>query len=181
MGYEVPGALRADGNGSDHQPLAFLAVAVYLIRHANAGTRGGYPGPDDDRPLSAKGRERAEHIVSLLADRPIGKIVSSPAARCVQTVAPLAVTLGITVDCRPELAEGRSADDVITLLAKHAHRDVVACAHGDVIPKVIRTLTQEGMRVKGKDANQKGCVWEIEVEDGRFTRARYHPPSSDQA
>lgn len=156
-------------------------MAVYLIRHANAGTRGGYPGSDDDRPLSAKGRERAEHIVAILGDRPIAKIISSPAARCVQTVAPLAVTLGITVESRRELAEGQSAEEVIALLAKHADRNVVACAHGDVIPKVIRLLTQEGMRVKGKDANQKGCVWEIDVEDGRFTRARYHPPSSDQA
>jgi len=156
-------------------------VAVYLIRHANAGARGGYPGPDDDRPLSAKGRERAEHIVTILRDRPIEMIVSSPAARCVQTVAPLAVTFGITVELRRELAEGRSAEEVIELLARLAHRNVVACAHGDVIPKVIRVLTHEGMRVKGKDANQKGCVWEIEVEHGRFTRARYHPPSQDQA
>lgn len=156
-------------------------MAVYLIRHANAGTRGEYPGADDDRPLSAKGRERADHIVTLLGDRPIRRIVSSPAARCVQTVAPLAVALGLVVEPRRDLAEGTTADDLIGILAAHAGDEVVACAHGDVIPKVIRTLHQEGMRVKGKDANQKGCVWEIEVEGGRFTRARYHPPRSDQA
>ncbi len=156
-------------------------MAVYLIRHANAGTRGHYPGADGERPLSDKGRERAEHIRALLADAPVEKVLSSPAVRCVQTVAPLALDRDLLVEVREELAEGADADTVIGLLAKHAHRHVVVCAHGDVIPKVIRTLTEEGMRVKGKDANQKGCVWEIEVADGRFTRARYHPPQSDQA
>ena len=156
-------------------------MAVYLIRHANAGTRGQYPGPDGDRSLSTKGRERAEHIANLLGDRPISRIVSSPAARCVQTVAPLANRRDVVVEPRKDLAEGGEAQTVIDLLRDDADRHVVVCAHGDVIPRVIRLLTQDGMRVKGKEANQKGCVWEIDVEDQRFARARYHPPQRDQA
>ena len=35
-----------------------FAVPVYLIRHAHAGSRSGWDGDDDRRPLSPKGRAR---------------------------------------------------------------------------------------------------------------------------
>lgn len=154
-------------------------MAVFLIRHAHAGTRGAFDGPDEARPLDGRGRAQAESILALLNDRDVRRIYSSPAARCIETVQPLAEKMGVEVETRPELREGADARDIIALLDKHAARNVAICAHGDVIPGVIRRLRTNGLRIKGKHANQKGSVWEIEVDHaGHFTRARYTPPST---
>jgi hypothetical protein len=53
------------------------------------------------------------------------------------------------------------------------------CAHGDVIPDVIRRLVESGMRARGSNRCQKGSVWEIEVADGTAVKGQYHEPQRD--
>jgi phosphohistidine phosphatase SixA len=154
-------------------------VAAFLIRHGHAGTRGAFAGPDPERPLSDRGRAQAAGIADLLAARAVGMLLTSPAARCRQTLQPLADKLGLAVVSCPDLAEGADAAVVVELLLRHAADHVVLCTHGDVIPGAMRLLaTEHGVRVKGKGANQKGSIWEIDVADGRLTHARYEPPAA---
>src|SRR6266545_4741978 len=63
---------------------------IYLLRHAHAGNKRTWSGPDGRRPLSAAGRREAAGLVRVLDGRPITTILSSPALRCEQTVQPLA-------------------------------------------------------------------------------------------
>jgi 2,3-bisphosphoglycerate-dependent phosphoglycerate mutase len=74
----------------------------YLVRHAHANWT-----PDENRSLSARGREDAGRVANILQQYPIGAIYSSPFQRARQTIAPLANRLGLPVHIEPGLRERR--------------------------------------------------------------------------
>jgi len=74
----------------------------YLVRHAHADWT-----PDENRPLSAQGRADADRVADILQRYPIGTIYSSPYQRARQTIAPLAIRLGLPVHIEPGLRERR--------------------------------------------------------------------------
>lgn len=153
------------------------AVTAYLIRHAHAGNRSDWDQPDTARPLSDKGRRQAEHLASFLADRPIGQVLSSPARRCTETIAPLAQRLDKPVQSSTALFEGADAQGVVTLLDGLGDDEVVLCSHGDLIPEVIRLLRLRGMQLLGDAGNQKGAVWILHHDGERYDKAEYVPPA----
>jgi 8-oxo-dGTP diphosphatase len=151
-------------------------VAVYLVRHAHAGSRSAWKGDDERRPLSPKGRGQAEGLAARLKGEPIARVLSSPSRRCVETAEPLARAVGVEIEQRDDLHEGGDPDQVIALVSELAGQDAVIVSHGDVIPKVIRRLAADGMRTKDANLSQKGSWWTLEVNGGRVVRGRYHPP-----
>jgi 2,3-bisphosphoglycerate-dependent phosphoglycerate mutase len=80
-------------------------MAIFLVRHAHA-----HWTPDEDRPLSARGRRDAERVADVLCAHPISALYASPARRAWQTIAPLAERLDLPVCCAPALRERRLAD-----------------------------------------------------------------------
>lgn len=156
-------------------------MAILLIRHGNAGTRANWKGDDQLRPLSNKGLDQARYVAKLLGDRPIGRLFSSPSLRCVQTIEPLARQLGIDVKTREVFAEGADPERAVSFLLDRVKHDPAVCAHGDLIPKVIRRLIATGMRTRDPNLSEKGSVWEIEVQDGRARSALYLPPGSTKS
>ncbi len=103
---------------------------MLLVRHARAGDRAAWTGDDGLRPLDAKGRRRAEELVPLLAGRAVEEIHTSPALRCVQTVAPLAAALSLELRLREELGEELQWTAGAALVRSLAGREVVVCGHG---------------------------------------------------
>ncbi len=83
---------------------------VVVVRHAKAGERGTWLGPDGERPLTRRGRKQAQRLVERFRGLEISRIVSSPFVRCVQTVEPLAGRRGLPVETTDELAEGVDVD-----------------------------------------------------------------------
>lgn len=153
-------------------------MTISLVRHARAGSRSRWEGPDADRPLDPSGRDRANALVTLLtAERP-SRVISSRYLRCTQTVGPLAATLGLHVEVHDALAEGASTRAALALVdaLAAAGTTAVLCSHGDVIPSVLDALERRG--VPFADAHQcaKGSVWQLAVDDGRVTGARYLAP-----
>ena len=63
---------------------------LLVVRHADAGDKARWNGPDGLRPLSPVGRLQAEGLVIHLEDYPVERILCSPTRRCHQTVQPLA-------------------------------------------------------------------------------------------
>ncbi len=147
-----------------------------LVRHARAGARKGWDGPDIERPLSKKGRRQVDGLVAML--RPFGatRILSSPYVRCIQTVEPLAEKRSLEVEVRSELAEGAPIDDAIALLRHMAGTNAVFCTHGDIIPAVLDTLAdKDRVELPENYDCAKGSVWVIEEGEGRALSARYLP------
>lgn len=153
-------------------------MAAYLIRHAQAEAKAGWEGPDEDRPLSGRGRRQADDLVEELSGAGIGRILTSPTARCRQTVAPLADRLGIVAEPCEHLRVGSDPERVVTLLEKGIDDQVALCTHGELIPLVIDALVAGGTRIDGERGNRKGSVWIIDSTEGRLAVARHHPPSS---
>lgn len=150
-------------------------MALYLVRHAKAGDRHRWSGPDELRPLSPAGQRQAAGLVELLGRHARGPILSSPSLRCVQTVEPLARDRGLTVATIPQLAEGTSFVDVLELLAGLPD-GAVLCSHGDLIPDVVDALCRRGMEVRGQPDWRKGATWVLERRDGSFVAGHALPP-----
>lgn len=149
---------------------------LWLVRHAAAGDRNKWTRDDRLRPMTKKGRRQAEAIADLLAPRGIERIVSSPYDRCVQTVEPLAARTGAEVEISDALAEGPDVDAAYELIDSLVGHNAVLCSHGDVIPAVINRLMWAGLTLETSFYCAKGSTWEVEIEGGKFTTARYLPP-----
>ncbi|MEZ5322168.1 MAG: phosphoglycerate mutase family protein [Microthrixaceae bacterium] len=158
-------------------------MALYLVRHASAGHRYADTRHDDERPLDDKGRHQAQRLADHLIGRtaPPVRIVSSPALRCTQTVAPLARLLDTDVTILCEIGEGADLGAAWRRLETLADLDgdAVACSHGDLIPEVIHRARGRGMTSHGGSGCAKGSVWRLEWDGERFTDGYYEasPPT----
>lgn len=158
-----------------------MGAAAYLIRHARAGRRSVWQGPDEQRPLSGKGRRQSRSIARALRDEPITRILSSPFARCVQTVEPLAAALGLAVEEDALLAEGSGIAHVERLArATDDGAGLALSSHGDVILGLLGSLEAAGVPLEPGIVARKGSTWRLDVEDGQIVRGRYVPPPGER-
>ncbi len=151
------------------------ATDVYLVRHAKAGSRSAWSGPDDLRPLTKAGRRQADALGELLADRGVTRVVSSPYVRCRQTVEPLGQRLRLPVDLADELAEGTPLAQARRLVEKYIDQPTVLCTHGDVIGELLHALAERGL--VDRDARlEKGSTWVLRFDADDVTGATYLAP-----
>jgi 8-oxo-dGTP diphosphatase len=151
------------------------ASAVYVVRHAKAGVRSAWTGPDEERPLTRRGRKQARRLVDRFQGLDLGRIVSSPFVRCVQTVEPLAEARGLAVEPVAELREGVSVTDLVRAIASLDVRPTVVCSHGTEIESMIDRFHHDGATIEGARGIAKGSVWVLDREQGRVASARYLP------
>jgi phosphohistidine phosphatase SixA len=155
-------------------------MAVYLVRHADAGTRHEWHQPDDLRPLTERGRRQAQALVERLAGRSVQRVLSSPAMRCRETIRPLAEHLGLEVELAAPLLEGAPLQDSLALVRSIAAtgQHAVLCSHGDVIPDVLTYLMGKGLRTGPDRRCQKASVWVLHADGADFVRGEYLPAPS---
>ncbi len=154
-------------------------MTLFLVRHASAGTRGSLGAHNDlDRTLDPLGRDQAAHIVELLGERGVEQIYTSGAIRCVETVEPLAASLGVNVEVHEALMEGQSATMAVHLARTLATEGTTAVfsSHGDIIPDMIQALAREGTIIIGPRAWAKGSTWEIRTRGSDLTEAEFLGP-----
>lgn len=151
-------------------------MTLYVVRHAHAGERSAWVGDDRLRPLSGRGERQSLGLAAALAGGGPDQVLSSPARRCVQTVAPLADQLGVPVVEDDRLFEGAGVGEIRALLDQVAEHDAVLCSHGDVIPVLLDLLVDAGLEPERDLVWQKASVWVAERCDGRWGRGRYLPP-----
>jgi broad specificity phosphatase PhoE len=150
-------------------------AAVYLVRHAKAGDREQWTEDDRLRPLTKKGRRQAEGLVQLFSRVEVRRIVSSPYLRCGQTVRPLALDRGITIEFDEALAEAAALDAAMRLVTS-SPAGTVLCSHGDIIPAVVGRLVEQGASIPGEPGWKKGSTWILDRRGDRIGSARYVPP-----
>jgi 8-oxo-dGTP diphosphatase len=143
---------------------------VLLVRHAKAGNRTQWDGPDDLRPLSGTGREQARHVAALLGLFGPEQVISAPPVRCRDTVVPMAMPIAD----EPLLGEEGYWADPAAGLARF--REIAArpgvtvvCSQGGVIPDVVGELT-------GQDdvPSRKASTWVLGFRDGDLRTADYY-------
>jgi 8-oxo-dGTP pyrophosphatase MutT (NUDIX family)/phosphohistidine phosphatase SixA len=121
-----------------------LDPPLVFVRHASAGGRGSWGDHDPARPLDERGGEQAARLVDQLAATQVDRVVSSPAVRCLATVAPLAAARGLEVEARPELFEGSSREVAFAFVRELAGTGAVLCSHGDVLEHLLGAMGKKG-------------------------------------
>ncbi len=140
-------------------------MALLLLRHATAGHRRDDDPRDHLRPLDDRGRLQARALPSLYSGFGVGRVLTSPFVRCRQSVEPLAASLRLPVEERPELAEGVAEAELASLVAELAGSTAVLCTHGDVLGLLL-----------GEEP-EKGSTWVVEADPaGGLDRRSYLPP-----
>ncbi|MFE3194671.1 NUDIX domain-containing protein [Nocardia sp. NPDC059240] len=152
-------------------------ATLLLVRHAKAGRHDRYNGADDDaRPLEKAGRAQARALVPNLLAFGAAEIVSAPAARCVQTVTPLAENLGVDVELEPLFSESgyAAAPDAALKRARDlVSADVVRVisSQGKVIPDLLENWAATDGIALPPARNRKGSVWVLSFHQGRLVAA----------
>jgi len=150
---------------------------VHLIRHAKAKNRLEWTDDDELRPLTKRGRREAAALAERLGGEPPGRLVASPFLRCVQTLEPLALAVGLPIETSGVLAEGADGEAAAEFLLSLAGEDPVACCtHGDVLFEVVRAIAATGIALDGPLDAPVASSWTLEVEDGRVVDARFVAP-----
>ena len=154
---------------------------AYLVRHALAGDRKQWKGNDKKRQLSQRGTKQARALADNLSSLPITDVLSSKWARSSQTVAPLAETLGLSVEHHKAFAEGASPKALDGLIKEMAGKVAVLCTHGDVVEAYLEHLAAAGVKRDGPPKWKKASTWVLETRKGKVTNARYLPPPGTRA
>ncbi|MCU1544301.1 MAG: mismatch repair protein MutT [Microbacteriaceae bacterium] len=121
--------------------------AIIALRHGTAVPPSMWDGPDATRPLMQRGADQALSIAPAIAAFSPTKLVSSTAARCLATIAPLAGALGSPVKETETLSQDAwemGTADVERLVAKRMAKRVsaVLCSHGPVLPEIILEIAR---------------------------------------
>jgi phosphohistidine phosphatase SixA len=147
----------------------------YLLRHAHAGNKRAWAGPDSARPLSNAGRQEAHGLLTQLRDYPISRILSSPTLRCLQTVEALAQRRGLRVESADVLGWTPTRPAWSPCCWDPAAAEAVLCSHVELIGAALIRLV--GERFEGDTLSwPKGSTWVLNVTEGRVEDARYLPP-----
>lgn len=116
--------------------------------------------------MDPTGLAQADRLAEWLHHESPEIVVSSPLIRCVQTVEPLAESLGLGVTVDDRLSEGTDLHHAWTLVEEMAEHTAVLCSHGDLIPEMISRCQRRGMVVPGRRGCSKGSVWTLQHWDG---------------
>ena len=121
--------------------------AVIAVRHGKAVPPGTWDGPDSTRPLMQRGVDQSVTIAPAIAAYSPEKIISSTAARCLATVAPLAQLVQLPVKENVAISQDAyeyGEGDAAAVVARRLKKRVtsVLCSHGPVLPHIIAQVAE---------------------------------------
>ena len=170
--------------------------ALLLVRHAKAGSKSDWDGPDELRPLDDRGRRQAAQLARVLPLFCPVELLTAERVRCRETLEPLAARTGLDVHLLPELGEEEyTADPQAALATVERLLDrtgdggtpgpVVVCSQGGAIPSVLAAL---GVRFAGTGGAPappaaKGSTWVLTGRPGALAADYYRdfsPESADE-
>ncbi len=116
--------------------------AVIALRHGKAVPPSSWDGPDATRPLLHRGAQQAANVAPAIAAWGPRRLLSSPAVRCVTTIAPVAAATGLEVKLSATISQDAYEDGTATVKKAvdkrlEKQQTVVMCSHGPVLPAII--------------------------------------------
>jgi len=150
---------------------------LLVVRHADAGDKRSWEGPDVLRPLSPVGRRQAEGLVLRLEDFPVERILCSPTVRCQQTVTPLSRDRFLQIEPAAALGLDGTLAQVHAMLWDRKLRNGVLCTHGETIGQLLTELLAAGELVVEDPLDwPKGSTWLLQRIDRRQVLGRFLAP-----
>jgi phosphohistidine phosphatase len=141
-------------------------MKITIIRHAIAVARGTEGIPDDERPLTKKGRRRFRETARGLAqicDRP-DVLLTSPLPRATETAGIAAKAWGRVTPTEEPVLANADIDDILAVLARYSPDQRVAIVGHEP------TLSNLLARLLGSGANErftlrKGGVAQVDTSE----------------
>jgi 8-oxo-dGTP diphosphatase len=168
------------------------SAPLILLRHGSAVSKKAWrkAGHTDDRarPLSDEGRVQAKLLAELLGAFAPGRVISSAALRCVDTVIPYAERIGVPVESEPaftvdsttpnhgqaDWAPTQDAHRRITGAAR-SRRPMIICAHRQNLPWLLaEACAAVGVPVPDGTPLRRGAFWVLQMAGGRLASAEQH-------
>ena len=149
---------------------------LLVVRHADAGDKRTWRGPDVLRPLSPTGHRQAEGLVVRLEDYPVDRILSSPSVRCDQTVQPLAHDRLLPIEPVAALGVDAGSAEILELFWDRRLRNAVLCTHGEGIGLLLTRLIADALVVEDPLDWPKGSTWLLQRLNRQQVRGRFLGP-----
>ena len=158
------------------------STTVIFVRHAD--TDASMAGPDDDPPLNARGRARAELLADFLEDvdvvTSVNAIYASDKRRTQETAAPLAKRLNLEV----QIADHLDTEDFMAdVLGKYSGKIVLIVSHSNTIAPLIDELHgSKNLPAFGSDDFGELYIVTIPRPVGKVKTLRFHygdPPKAE--
>ncbi len=176
-----------------------------IFIHMDAVGRNDWQGPADDRPLTELGAKQAEEMSAMLSSEPVSAIFSSPAARCRESLQPLASKHSLPVVVLPgfkdtqgykappgwenpdrpggdPLGGAASAGSAFMALrqiqSQFPNGRAVLCSYGDIVPALLAFLSGAyGVAMPARN-NKKGALFTVTFEGDKVGLAGADAPAS---
>ena len=144
-------------------------MQVTIVRHASAGNKHEWTGPDRLRPLDDTGWADARRLAPLLDCSGRHQLISSPTRRCEQTLQPVAELTGLPITTSVALAPTSSWRDLVGRLDDQTFAGTILCTHGELMRPILRVLRLRGALINRDPASRarlltKGSAWELTID-----------------
>jgi 8-oxo-dGTP pyrophosphatase MutT (NUDIX family)/phosphohistidine phosphatase SixA len=140
-----------------------VTSVIALVRHAKAGKRGLWAGPDEGRPLDDAGAADARALCRLLLLFRPRAVLSAAPLRCQQTVAPLGLPVVVDPLFNHDSEPAAAAAALRSIAAEG--RVAAVSSQGELIPPVLAELTG---RANPQFATAKGTGWILSFSGERL-------------
>lgn len=150
---------------------SYASSPLIVVRHAQAHDRQTWKGDDSERTLNAAGAAQAIGLSTLLRAYGVRRVVSSDAARCVDTVRPFVNANGVKLRLDSDISEEAADPDRVRSLLQRALsslRPVAFCSHRQVLPEIFAALGREPTEMSPADAVV------LHRTDGRVVAVEHH-------
>jgi 8-oxo-dGTP diphosphatase len=146
---------------------AHRARTLVVLRHGKAAARSSDIA-DLDRPLTSLGKQQAKAVLPVLSSYGVGRVVSSPALRCAQTVEPYAHSISTFIEIDERLSENTTANNVQRSVDSmlDRKRPVVLCSHRPTLPWIFEAIGTNSYDLAPGEGivvhHRKGTVFAVE-------------------
>ena len=138
-------------------------LALYFLRHADAGDPAKWTGDDADRPLSSKGRRQAKRLGRLLKKLDAGPetVLTSPKLRASETARPVARSIGLHASVDDRLSVDFGEQDLAAVVAglEPNVRGLLLVGHDPDFSDLVSWLVGSQIEM------QKGALARIDLPD----------------
>jgi 8-oxo-(d)GTP phosphatase len=146
---------------------------LLLVRHASAGKREKWPGPDKERPLDEQGRRQASAIADVFASYDVHDLYAADVVRCIDTLKPLAKRIKKPVRTEPLLSDAgfeERPEAAVRWLADVAARQnpVAVASQGGPVPELVERLCElHDQECEPLPRTRKGGYVVVHLQNGK--------------
>jgi 8-oxo-(d)GTP phosphatase len=151
------------------------STPLLVVRHGQARSRKGWRKDDSERPLRTQGKRQAQQLVAVLGAYRVDYVLSSDAARCVDTVLPYVNSASVAIRLDSAFSQDEMNARKISRevgRAMESGERIAVCSHRPVLPVIFESIGIEAV------ALEPAGVVVVHRREGKVVALEQHPCAS---